>query len=53
MLVRDIISADELVNTINQQGFHFGSPNFQDSFDIALTQMVLKMSHIGQHLHAH
>ena len=43
---------DELVNTITQQGFHFDSPNFQDGFDIALTRMALKMSHIGQHLHA-
>ena len=43
---------DELVNTITEQGFHFSSPNFQDGFDIALTRMVLKMSHIGQHLHA-
>ena len=38
---------------ITQQGFHFGSPNFQDGFDIALTRMVLKMGHIGQHLHAY
>ena len=43
---------DELVNLISQQGSHFGSPNLQDSFSIALSWMVLQMSHIGQHLHA-
>ena len=41
---------DELVNTISQQGFHFDSPNLQDSFNMALSRMVLKMSHIDQHL---
>ena len=34
------------------QGLHFDSPNLQDSFNVALSQMVLQMSHIGQHLHA-
>ena len=43
---------DELVNTITQQGFHLDSPNFQDSFNMALSWMVLHMSHIGQFLHA-
>ena len=43
---------DELVNTVTQQEFHFHLPNFQDGFDIALTRMVLKMSHVGQHLDA-
>ena len=43
---------DELVNMISQQGFHFNSPNLQDSFNAALPRMVLQMSHIGQHLHA-
>ena len=42
----------ELVNMISQQGFHFESPNLQDSFNMALSQMVLQMSHIGQHIHA-
>ena len=26
----------EFVNAISQQGFHFDSPNFQDSFNIIL-----------------
>ena len=43
---------DEIVNTINQQGFHFDSPNLQDIFNMALSRMVLQMGHIGQHLHA-
>ena len=43
---------DVLINMITQGGFHFGSPNFQDGVDIALAQVVLKMNHIGQHLHA-
>ena len=34
----------EPVNGISQQGFHFDSPNFQDSFNIALSWMVLHMS---------
>ena len=42
----------ELVNAINQQGFQFDSPNFQDSFNMALSRMVFHMGHIGQHLHA-
>ena len=32
---------DELVNTITQQGFHFGSPNFQDGFGIVSSRYVL------------
>ena len=44
--------SEELVNTITQYGFYFDSPNFQDSFNMALSWMVLRMSHIGQHLHA-
>ena len=35
---------DEFVNMITQLGFHFGSPNFQDGFDIALTWMVLQIA---------
>ena len=27
--------------------------NLQDSFNMALSWLVLHMSHIGQHLHAH
>ena len=42
----------ELVNTISQQGFHFDSPNFKDSVNMASSWMVLHMNHIGQHLHA-
>ena len=37
---------------ISQQGFHFDSLYFQDSFDMELSQMVLQISHIGQNLHA-
>ena len=44
---------DEIVNTITQQGFHFDSPNLRDSCSMVLSQMVLHISHIGQHLHAH
>ena len=44
---------DEFFNMISQQGFHFDSPNFEDSFNMALPQMILHMGHIGQHLHAH
>ena len=43
----------ELVNAISEQGFHFDSPNLQDSCNMALSGMVLQMSHIGQNLHAH
>ena len=43
---------DELVNMISQQGFHFDSPNLQDGFIMALSRMVVQMSHICQHLHA-
>ena len=35
-----------------QQGFYFDSPNLQYSFNMALSQRVLHMGHIGQHLHA-
>ena len=42
----------ELVNAISQQGFQFDSPNFQDSYNLALSQTVLHIGHIGQHLHA-
>ena len=43
----------ELVNVISQRGFHFDSPNLQDSFNMALSSMVLHMGRIGQHLHAY
>ena len=42
----------ELVNMVSQQGFHFDSPNLQDSFNMALSRMVFRMGHIGQNLHA-
>ena len=44
---------DKLINMISQQRFHFDSPNLQDNFNMALSWMVLQISHIGQHLHAH
>ena len=37
---------------INQQGFYFNSLNLQDSFKMALSQIILHMGHIGQHIHA-
>ena len=43
---------DELVSMKSQQGFHFDSPNLQDSFNMVLSEMLLRMGHIGQHLHA-
>ena len=43
----------ELVNAVNQQGFHLDSPNFHDSFNMALSRMILHMGHIGQDLQAH
>ena len=42
----------EFVNAISQRGFHFDSPNFQDTFHMALSRIVLQMSHIGQLFHA-
>ena len=42
---------DEIVNTITQQGFHFDSPTLHDSCSIALSWLVLQMSHFGQNLH--
>ena len=40
-------------NMMSQQGFHFNGPNLQNSFNMAFSQMVLQISHICQHLHAH
>ena len=37
----------ELVNMITQEGFDFDSPNFLDSFNMALSRMVLHIGHIG------
>ena len=37
-----------VLSTISQRGFHFDSPNLQDSFYMALYRMVLQMSHIGE-----
>ena len=44
---------DELVNTITQHGFHFGSSSLQDSCNMALSQMVLHMGYIFQDFYAH
>ena len=38
---------------MSQQGFHFNGPNLMNSFNMAFSQMVLQISHICQHLHAH
>ena len=46
MLFEAMISADELVNMISHQGFHFDSPNLQDSVNMALSWMVLHLGHI-------
>ena len=37
---------------MSQQG-HFNGPNLQNSFNMAFSQMVLQISYICQHLHAH
>ena len=39
---------DELINMISQQGFHFDAPYLQDSFNMALSRMVLHLGHIIQ-----
>ena len=53
MLVRDIISARWAVNRIAQWGFDLDSLHLQDSCNIALSQMVLYVGHIGQYAQAH
>ena len=36
----------ELVNAIGHQVFHFNLPNVKDSFNMALSQMILHMNHM-------
>ena len=48
MPIKDILVPDELVNVLTQHGFHFDSPNVQDSWSMALSGMVLHFGHIGQ-----
>ena len=49
---RDFIVPDELVSMISQQGFYFDSPKLQDSFNMALSKMVLPIGNICPRLHA-
>ena len=43
-----LLNAKTVVNMRSQQGLHFDPPNLQDGFCIALSQMVLQMSHINR-----
>ena len=54
MLIRDIVSVrwTHLTWWV-KQGIHVNGPNFQNSFNMAFSQMVLQISHFCQHLHAH
>ena len=51
--IRTLLVPDKSINTVAQHALRADSPKLQDSYNMALSWMLLHMGQIEKHLHAH